>query len=117
MPRRLDNMTENDFSVFLENRLIGIAKDMQEDWPWARGTFVPTPDFQSVKELFDDEYRYMKENKNAEREVVLERIWSLGFRLESAVHGAAIGCRIEDAIQGKSIVMVHIHDGKISWRE
>jgi hypothetical protein len=110
-------MMKNDhFSVYLAGRLIGVAEDVEEDWPWSRGKFIPTADFQSVKALFDDEYRYLQQKATVEHDEALQKIWSLDFRLESPVHGTATGCAVDKAEPNKNIVMVHIHGGKIRWR-
>lgn len=87
----------------LNGKVIGTAKDVQVDWPWVRGTFVSTPDFGAVRHLFDEEYQCVRDKRDAEHATVMDKIWSLGFKLESPIHGIATGCKIEDAVRSKNI--------------
>jgi hypothetical protein len=110
-------MENDDYSIYLGETLIGVAKDVGPDQPNIVGFFEPTPEFEKVKHLFDKEYILIKspgEWHNARNE-----IFALGLRLERKRTGEIIKSipgRMPGPIFRNEIAWLHIHNSKVWWR-
>ena len=77
----------------------------QDDFPWHGGVFEPTPDFDSVRPLFDEELRLLNADQMDEWGVVLEQIERPGLRLEPLHGGSPV-----------TEFLIHIDGAKTWWR-
>jgi len=77
----------------------------QDDFPWHGGVFEPTPEFDSVRPLFDDELRLLNADQMDEWTKVWEDIERPGLRLEPLHGGSPV-----------TEFLIHIEGAKTWWR-
>lgn len=77
----------------------------KDDFPWWGGVFEPTPAFDGVRPLFDDELRLLNADQMDEWAIVLEQIERPGLRLEPLDGSSPI-----------TELLIHIDGAKTWWR-
>jgi hypothetical protein len=81
------------------------------DFPWYRGAFHPSPDFEAVRGLFEHELRLLRDNTSDDSaqwddwEAVHEELHEPGLRLQAADHSFAA----DD-------LLIHIDGSEAWWR-
>ncbi len=98
-------MSATSYRLYLGAVLIGRISNTHPDFPGAEGKFEPTPEYKSVRHLFDQEYTLLKSGKLDEWEKVRNQMCTMGVRLEA---------------EGQSTVIhnpiLHIEGAEVWWR-
>jgi hypothetical protein len=76
-----------------------------DDFPWRGGVFEPTPEFDSVRPLFDEELRLLNADRMDEWTVAWDDIERPGLALEPLDGGSPI-----------TEFLIHIDGTKTWWR-
>jgi hypothetical protein len=111
-------MKGNDYLIYLDDRLIGLVKDVGDDMPNSVGSFEAMADFNCVKTLFDKEYSLINGPSN-EWLTAKDAIFSLGLRIEHKSTGEVIEAtpgRMPGPTFANEIAYLHIHDSRVWWR-
>jgi|JI6StandDraft_1071083.scaffolds.fasta_scaffold155967_2 hypothetical protein len=80
------NSTMPDYAFFRGNVELGSLTFEGGDFPWEKGTFIPTADFDDVRELFDELYESVNGGKGKFHEI-WNRITEPGVYLQSLRDG------------------------------
>jgi hypothetical protein len=112
-------MSEKYYSVYIDDDLIGYARDIQDDMPWRKGRFEATDLFDKYRKLFELEKEFSESKKWLEREKLLEAIDKLGLKLVSSTNETykpSLGNVIDANYVSHGFALFHIREGKVSWR-
>jgi hypothetical protein len=85
---------------------LGVITHEMDDFPFHKGTFMPSKEFANIASLFDREISLLESHRIAEWQEVRDEIDAPGIRLESLEGG------------GKTIMnpLLHIDGSEAWWR-
>jgi hypothetical protein len=80
----------HDYRLYRGDELLGTITHTDDDFPWHNGTFDPTPEFEELRPLFEQELALLNSGKMDEWEMAWGAITAHGLRLVSRSPGADI---------------------------
>jgi hypothetical protein len=70
------------YKIYRGDVLLGTVVEERPEFPWTVGSFVPTPHFEEVRPLFDEEMRLLQQKNYGAWHLAWAKIAEPGLRLE-----------------------------------
>ena len=83
----------------------------EADSPWHSGAFVPSPEFESVRELFEHELRLLRENTTDDPEQ-----WDEWEAAHAELHDPGLRLERRDRSLVADDLLIHIEGAEAWWR-
>jgi len=86
-------------------------KPLDPDSPWRTGAFAPSPDYESVRELFEHELRLLQANTSDDPEQ-----WEDWEAVHEELHEPGLHLEAADKSVVADDILIHIDGNEVWWR-
>lgn len=87
------------------------VKPVDADSPWLTGGFRPSPEFESVRDLFEQELRLLRANTNDD-----PAQWDEWEAVHAELHDPGLRLEAEDRSFVADEILIHIDGSEAWWR-
>lgn len=103
----------NTLQLFRGDALLGTidVKPGDGDLPWRSGSFRPSADFETVRDLFEQELRLLRANEAND-----SALWDDWEAVHAELHDPGVRLEARDGSYIADEILIHINESEAWWR-